>query len=214
MADLPATQTDDVCPRCGEAGGAGAVCGRCLKHPPAFDRTFAALDYRFPIDAVVQRYKYAGDFSLVPLLASLLHTRLAAAPRPDVLLVAPLAAPRLVDRGFNQVLELAKPLAARLAVPLDAYALRKPKDTAQQAELPFKARKGNIRGAFACAAALPKHVAILDDVMTTGATMNELAKVARAAGATEVSAWTLLRTQPRDIASGRLKLDVDTQADV
>jgi ComF family protein len=211
VGDLPTTAVDDVCPRCGEAGTAGAVCGRCLKHPPTFDCTFAAMDYRFPAHAILQRFKYAGDFALAPLLTYLLYTRLAGAPRPDVVLVAPLARARLAERGFNQVLELAKPLAARLGLAIDPHAITKPRDTAHQAELPFKARKANIRGAFACTKQLPKHVAILDDVMTTSATMNELAKVARAAGATQVSAWAVLRTQPRDIASGRAPLNVDTQ---
>lgn len=214
LADLPLTVASDVCPQCGQAGSGGATCGRCLKHPPEFTRTFAALDYRFPADAVLQRYKYAGDFSLTPLLAFALTQRLATAPRVDMILVAPLAATRLRERGFNQVLELAKPVARALAIKLEAHALTKPKGTAHQAELPFKARKANIRGAFACAIKLPKRVAIVDDVMTTGATMNELAKVARAAGAEDVSAWVLLRTQPRDLASGRLKLSVDTQDDV
>lgn len=151
------------------------------------------MPYTFPVDALVQAYKYAGDLSLARLLADALVRVVAA----DVhaIIPMPLAPARLRERGFNQAQELARHLSATLSLPLLTHACRKISDTAVQATLPFSARARNVRGAFVCDADLRgMRVAIVDDVMTTGATLNELARVLKRAGAVHVSGWVVART--------------------
>ena len=174
------------------------VCGECLRKPPAFERVVTAVSYEFPVDAAIQRLKYRHDLSLVAPLAALLVDAVAARPRPDLLVPMPLASARLRERGFNQAAELARCVAVSLGLPQSLDAARRTRETAPQAALPFDERARNIRNAFAAAPEVAGlHVAVVDDVLTTGATLNELAKVLRRAGAREVSGWVLART-PRD----------------
>lgn len=172
-----------------------AICGACLANPPAFDSSVAAVNYAFPVDALLHSFKYQANLAIAPVLAELLAARIDTDALPDVIVPMPLHATRLRERGFNQALEIARHVSKKFRVPLLAAMCRRVKDTPSQTGLPWKERENNIRNAFECEADLAgKRIAILDDVMTTGATLNELAKVLRKRGATHVSGWVVART--------------------
>ncbi len=174
------------------------MCGRCLGHRPAFDATVAALLYRFPADVLVQRLKYGCELACASVLGEILAETVAPLPRPDLLVPMPLHPDRLRARGFNQAVELARPVARRLGVALAVAACRRVRDTPAQAGLDLSARRRNVRRAFACHADLAgRRVAIVDDVLTSGATVDALAAALRKAGAAEVWAWVAARA-PRD----------------
>lgn len=179
---------------CAAPAAGSAVCGACLADPPAFLRSFAPLRYEFPADALIHAFKYGGDLAIGEILARLLGDAAQGAPRPDLLLPMPLHPARLRERGFNQALELARRAGRALGLPVAARACERSRDTPPQAALPWKEREGNIRGVFACHADLSgKRVAAVDDVMTTGHTLNELARTLIRAGAAEVSCWVVAR---------------------
>lgn len=184
------------CPQCALPTLNGATCGRCLKRAPLFNHTVAAFAYEFPLDKLVQALKFGEQL----MLANSLADRLAQCVemRPDCIVPMPLHPARLRERGFNQSLELARRVASRLDVPLLKNACQRVRDTPPQAALNWKERGKNMRRAFACAEDFSgKHVAVVDDVMTSGASLNELALALRRAGAREVSAWVVARTLPR-----------------
>ena len=171
----------------------GTVCGSCLECAPAYDSVSATYAYAFPIDALIQAYKYGRDLSLAPLLSAHLARHLRA--DVDAIIPMPLAAARLRERGFNQAHELARRIGHALALPVMTNACRKVTDTPPQAALRWTERARNVRGAFVCDADLSgKRVAIVDDVLTTGATLNELAKNIKRAGAAQVHGWVVART--------------------
>jgi ComF family protein len=186
-----------ACPICALPTPGDQVCGACLQHPPAFDRTLAAFSYHFPINRLLHAFKYSGNLALIEILAKPLAQLAAEHPNPDLLLPMPLHPGRLRERGFNQSLEIAKPVSRWLNIPLIADACRRTRDTPTQAGLKWKERRSNVRGAFACDLDLSgKKVAVLDDVMTTGATLNEISRILKGRGASEVSAWVVARTLP------------------
>ena len=190
------------CERCALAmppHTAGGPCGRCLRQPPAFDRSHAALDYRHPWDRLLLDFKFQAQPQLARPLADLMRDTLANADRPDLLCCVPLSRERLAERGYNQSHELARRLATALVLP---YAPR------LMVRLPGPAlsrlhageRRKAVRGAFLTDAAdAPRlrgaRIAVVDDVMTTGATMNEVARTLTRAGAHEVQAWVLMRAR-------------------
>ena len=183
------------CPVCALPTPEGEVCGRCLSHPPRFDRTVAVFAYAFPVDALIQELKFNEQLLLAPQLAGRLAQRIEV--RPDCIVPMPLHPARLRERGFNQSLELARRIARQLEIPLLEQACQRVRDTLPQSALPWKERGKNMRKAFACIVDLKgKHVAVVDDVMTSGASINELACALRQAGAREVSAWVVARTLP------------------
>ncbi len=191
-ADLP-WLTTTRCPQCALPTSDGGVCGACLSQPPRFDRVSAAFAYAWPLAPLIHHYKYAGNLALAQLLALALCARLAGGG--DLIIPVPLAPQRLRSRGFNQALEIARVASRVTGVPLVANACRRVRDGAPQASLQWQARAQNIRGAFVCDADLRgKRVAVIDDVMTTGATLNELARNLRKAGAIEVQGWMVART--------------------
>jgi predicted amidophosphoribosyltransferase len=151
--DLPWLDADR-CPRCGDAAppsggrGAQACCERCRRDPPPCTVRLAALDYRFPVDAMVRRLKFEGGLWLVPVLAGLLFERCSDAQRPDCLLPVPLSDRRLAERGFNQSAEIARVLGRHTGIPLQPLLLRRARDTRPQSGLPLAERAGNLRGAF------------------------------------------------------------------
>lgn len=178
--------------------GAGPVCGACLKHPPAFDVTRAAFRYAPPVDRLIAGLKYRGRLAHARLLGQLwAETLPAPAPPPELLLPVPLHPARLRERGFNQSLELARPLARRLGVPVAATLVRRTIPTAPQQGLRGRERRRNVRHAFELAPALiadpPRSVALVDDVMTTGSTAGEIARLLKRAGARRVEVWVLAR---------------------
>jgi ComF family protein len=185
---------DAACVRCAIALPRAGICGECLAHPFAFDDALARFEYRFPLNHLVQRFKYAGDLAAGRWLAGQL-ARCVHGERPDLIVAPPLTAAGLARRGFNQALELAKGVGRRLRVPCDIDGLHKERDTAPQPGLGRRERRANLRGAFRCDLRLHDlHVALVDDVMTTGATADTLARLLKRAGARRVSVWALART--------------------
>ncbi|HKA42266.1 MAG TPA: ComF family protein [Burkholderiales bacterium] len=194
-AELPRLSAR-CCRICALPLASGELCGACLDTPPRYTRVIAAYAYRYPVDALIHAYKYGGRLAH----ARILGTALAAVVEgdADVIVPMPLACGRLAERGFNQALEIARFVASIRDIPLLPRACRKVVETAPQAALPWKERAKNVRRAFACDADLRgQRVAVVDDVMTTGATLNELARVLRKAGAVEVLGWVVARTLPR-----------------
>jgi ComF family protein len=192
--DLPYRRAGG-CPSCAIEGPDNQLCGACLSDPPAFDRTVAAFRYDFPLDRLLQSYKFNQNLALTTFFTDALKRVVArGTTRPDTIIAIPLAHRRLAERGFNQSALLAAGLARKLGVEHFAHELLKVRDTPPQWGLDRAARLKNVRGAFDCTQALSgKHVAIVDDVMTTGATLSEAARVVKKAGATSVSAWVLAR---------------------
>jgi len=200
-----------ACPLCAAATtaahkGQGLVCGACLSAPPAFDETVAAFQYRFPLDRLVHSFKFSANLTLTALfseaLLAAIESRAARTSRtlPARIIPLPLANKRLAGRGFNQSAELAEAVAKKLRVPYSACGLLKIRDTPPQSGLGRQARLKNVRGAFECGDLndIPagQHIAIVDDVMTTGATLSEAARVLKKAGAGFVSAWVVARADP------------------
>lgn len=195
LADLPWLPRR-CCEVCALPLASGKVCGTCLERPPRFDRVEAIFAYRFPVDALIHAFKYRGRLALARILGELLAQRVAR--DVDAIVPMPLARGRLAERGFNQALEIAREVAACTGMPLLPAACRKVADTPPQAALPWKERARNVRRAFVCDVDLDgKRIAVVDDVLTTGATLNELARVLRRAGAREVRGWVVARTLPR-----------------
>ena len=189
-ADLPRLRLP-ACPRCALDSPHGEVCGRCLGDAPHYDATVAALAYEFPADALVHSLKFRGELALAPLLAGLLLPKLGTLDI-DCVVPVPLSPARLRERGYNQAVEIARHLdRGRLELELCV----RERDTPAQVELPYAERKRNVRGAFRCTRALPgARIAVVDDVMTTGATLDEIAMTLKAAGAAHVVNWVVART--------------------
>jgi ComF family protein len=189
--------TGPRCPQCALPTHEGRVCGACLARPPRYDRVCAAFIYDYPLDKLIQSFKYNGNLALAPLFAEALAN--CASVKADLLVPMPLATERLRERGFNQALELARIVGRLSGVPVAPQACRRVRDTAPQTSLPWTERVKNIRRAFVCDADLTgKRVAVIDDVMTTGATLNELARNLRQAGAVEVYGWVVARASKQD----------------
>ncbi|HUN70415.1 MAG TPA: ComF family protein [Burkholderiales bacterium] len=191
-ADLPRFGAD-YCPRCALASPAGAVCGRCLTQSPAYDATVAALAYAFPADVLVQALKFRGELALAPLLGRLLADRVTGR-KVDCIVPVPLSARRLRSRGYNQALEVARHVAKATRTRLAPELCERTRDTSAQMDLPTAERERNVRGAFDCPRLVEGTIAVLDDVMTTGATLAECARVLLRAGAAEVQVAALART--------------------
>ncbi|GIX27819.1 MAG: hypothetical protein KatS3mg123_1700 [Burkholderiales bacterium] len=185
------------CPVCAVPAPQAAACGDCLRRPPAFDAAAALLEYRFPVDAMIRRFKYQGDLAAGRALGRLLAEHVAPLPSPDLLIPMPLHPARLKVRGFNQAAELAREIARGTRVPVAMDLCARHRDTAEQARLSMGERRRNVRGAFSCARDLDgADVAVVDDVLTTGATLNELARLLKRRGAARVRAWVVARAVP------------------
>ena len=197
------------CAQCGlplgEAEAGGARCGECLRNDRRFDATIVAADYAAPADHLVLALKFGGQLALAPLLGRLLRDamlRRRGDALPALLIPVPLGAQRLAERGFNQAHEIAKALAQAIAVPLAPKLLERARDTQMQAMLALDERHANVRHAFAVAAGgadilRGRHVAVVDDVMTTGETLNEIAATLKRHGAARVTNLVFARTPPR-----------------
>lgn len=180
------------------ADSAIMICGQCLRRAPHFHACVAPFRYDYPLDRLIQGLKYRGQMAYGRVLGRLLANHLLARPRsdlPQLLIPTPLAPRRYRARGFNQSHEIALPLARALQIDLRGDLLIRQRETGEQAGLKQAERRRNVRHAFALVKPLSAdQVAILDDVITTGSTANEMAKVLRRAGAKRVEAWALARS--------------------
>jgi ComF family protein len=193
-ADLPRLDATR-CSICALPITEGQRNGACISQPPNYDHVCAGFAYAFPADALIRALKYRGILAAPPFLGETIAGSLDETP--DVLIAMPLAAARLRERGFNQAHEIARRAARAVNVPLDAQACRKVRDTPPKAALPWKKRAKNLRRAFVCEADFTgKHVALVNDVMTTGATLNEIARNPKQAGATHATGLVAARTLP------------------
>src|SRR5713226_3221071 len=186
-----------LCPRCALPSPGSAVCGRCLADAPHYDATVAALAYRFPADTLVHSLKFRGQLALAPLMGNLLIEKIKE--RIDLVVPVPLSRERLRERGYNQAAEIARHIAKQRRVPLELTIMTRERNTPAQADLPWSDRARNVRGAFRCERSLDgAAIAVVDDVMTTGATLDELAATLKRAGAARVVNWVIARTFPPD----------------
>lgn len=196
-----------ACPRCAQPFAPGApalTCGRCLQRPPHFQRTYCAYLYVEPLASLIRAFKYRGDTAAGRVLGMLLSERLRerAGPLPDAIVPVPLGRQRFRTRGFNQAIELGVVIEKRLGIRMRADLVERVRDTAEQAGLGPRQRRRNVRRAFRMLKRIPgKHLVVLDDVMTTGSTVNEVARVLRAAGAEIVEVWAVARAGVKDAAS-------------
>jgi ComF family protein len=185
-----------------ETRKAAPVCGACLNAPPAFDATVVACDYRAPADRLVLALKFAAGLALAPWFARMLEEALARSPAaglPDLLVPVPLGAMRLAGRGYNQALEIARPLARSLGVELAGAIVARWRETAAQSLLHPDERRQNVRGAFIVRGhdrdtLRGLHVGVVDDVMTTGETLDEIAALLKRHGAVRVTNLVFART--------------------
>jgi len=178
-----------------------AVCGACLREPPPYDSALAALAYAHPWDRLIAPFKFHAALDLAPALARCLvdaWTR-RQLPHPGLLLPVPLSAQRQRERGYNQSWEIARRVAVHIGTRADAGLLLRMRDTPHQLAFPVERRAANVQGAFAVEPTRTdelrgRHVAVVDDVMTTGATAAEIARSLKQAGAAQVTLCVLART--------------------
>lgn len=198
--------TGSRCQCCALPCTVGMRCGACLRNPPAFDATIVATDYQPPIDQLVLALKFGAALPLARLFGDLLSdAQITAAPDrsdwPDLIAPVPLGPQRLIERGYNQALEIARPLARSLTLPLSPRLLVRVRETEAQAAMPARQRHKNIHAAFvvpiqAMASVDGRHVGVVDDVMTTGATLHEVAATLKRYGARRVTNLVFARTPP------------------
>lgn len=184
---------DPICRDCPGNAVRSASCSR------SYDAVRAAAPYQFPLDALVSALKYGERLALAPVLGQLLADHVAADASPDLIVPMPLAPLRMRTRGFNQALELARALPRRWLDRIATDVLQRRRDTAPQASLPLPERGANVRDAFVARRPFDGlDVVIVDDVMTTGATLHEAAAALKRAGAARVRGWILARTLVRE----------------
>lgn len=199
--DLPILM--DACKQCGlpldTANENNAVCGHCLHTSTSVDYTLCLYHYQEPLDYLITTLKYKQQLSHAAILGNLLLGRLqkqAIEDFPDCIIPVPLHKNRLVKRGFNQSLEIARPVAKKFNIPIDVKSVRRKRQTLAQAELNATQRKKNVRGCFEIRSeglVKYRHVVIIDDVVTTGSTINELAKQLKQSGVQKVGVWSIAR---------------------
>ncbi|HVX05115.1 MAG TPA: ComF family protein [Rhodanobacteraceae bacterium] len=197
-ADMPRNAT--CCARCAlPLETPAALCGRCIRHAPPWDAAWVPFRYEWPLAQLEARFKFGGDLAAGRTLSLLWNASHAPHDLPDAIVPVPLHRSRLRRRGYNQALELAKPLAQHFTIPVLRDALRRHRATHPQTELTALQRRRNVRGAFEARfdGKTPGHVAVLDDVFTTGATLAECVRVLRKAGVARVDVWALARAPVR-----------------
>jgi ComF family protein len=196
-ADLPRLNAF-VCPRCALPTPHGETCGRCLSKAPSFDAALAAFRYDFPLDKLVQSFKYGHRLALGAYFGRQLAA-LAGTLDADLIIPLPLHPERLRQRGFNQALELARPISKACRLPIATSSCRRTRNTLPQADLAWRERVGNMRHAFLCTVDLSeKKIILVDDVMTTGASLDECARTLKLHGAAQITVLVVARALPRD----------------
>lgn len=198
LVDLP--YNDVACLQCASPLSlqtpAENLCGRCQHTPPAYDRAFSVFHYTHPVAQLIQRLKFNARLNMARLLGELMadHFQKTLVTLPQLIIPVPLHPSRLRGRGFNQALELARPAARKLGIAVDYRNCVRTRRTAVQSTLPAKDKRANVKDAFGVIRPLrAHHVAIVDDVMTTGHTLDEVARVLRKAGVERIDVWVLAR---------------------
>ena len=192
--DLP-KPPESRCPLCADQTIHGERCGACLKDPPDFDRVITPFRYDFPVDRIIHALKYGHQLAVAKWGADHIAPILSDSGQTyDRLFPLPLHVDRLRERGFNQSAEIARNLQNSIKFRVDRSSLRRTRHTPSQADLPHKERQRNVRGAFECVTDLTgQRVLLVDDVLTTGATANECARVLKLHGASSVTVAVLAR---------------------
>jgi len=202
--ELPWRQFHKLCYQCGMTlpycTQNTLICGDCLKEKPSFDRVIASFDYAAPIKNIIKALKFKNVFYCAQFLALALSQSVkpqyAAKQLPQVLIPVPLHSQRLKERGFNQALEIAKKLSRKLAIPLDTRLCLRNKNSVPQSSLGAAQRRRQQQGFFIDSSRnIYEHVAIIDDVMTTGTTVNSLAQILRHSGVKQIDVWVCARTE-------------------
>lgn len=197
-ADMP--HNTMCCARCAlPLESPAPLCGRCIKRAPPWDAAWVPFRYEWPLAQLEARFKFGGDLAAGRTLSLLWSTSQAPQEMPDAIVPVPLHHSRLRQRGYNQALELAKPLAKHFGIPLLRNGLHRSRVTQAQTELNAVQRRRNVRGAFVANldGKASQHVAVLDDVFTTGATLVECARLLKRAGVRRVDVWALARAPAR-----------------
>ena len=193
LVDLPVA-TKLACPVCAQPTASSDSCGSCLRRPPSFKRTMVAYQYAFPLDQLVHALKYQHQFAVIDTLTAPLIAAIREAPLPDAVIAMPLHPQRLRERGFNQSMLLARHISHQLQLPLLTAACNRTRNTPPQTTLPIRQRQQNLRGAFTCGSSVAnRRIAIIDDVMTSGSSLESLAAALLDAGASEVECWVVAR---------------------
>lgn len=208
LATLPFNR--HACPRCAlpltGATAPHSLCGECQRRPPPFQRAFAALRYEAPVDDLVGGFKYhrrlALGRALGEILAGFLVEVRGGAGLPELLVPVPASPARLRERGYNQAAELARHLSRRVGVPWSSGLLARRGSSRPQRGLDRDQRQRNLRGSLALEREPPRRVALVDDVVTTGATAAEASRVLRAGGVELVELWAVARTPAGPHAAG------------
>jgi len=197
ISDLP--KIGPACPRCAHPTPNSRLCGRCLAHPPEYHFSTSIYNYQDPIDRLIVDYKFNDKLYLSNFFAQCMFERLKNKQLPELLIPIPLHPNKLKQRGYNQSFELAKALSKHLNIPTSNEFLERIIDTKPQSSMPFKQRKKNIQHAFKSSIKIPfNHIALIDDVLTTGHTANAAAKTLRLAGASKIEVWTIARAIRHD----------------
>lgn len=187
------------CPRCARELSVSLQCGDCLKHSPPFDRTYALFSYQDKVKQLILNLKFQRALVNAQILGELLAQKIRMdwylnQVLPDTIIPVPLHRKRLTERGFNQALEIARPIARSLRIPIDWQSCQRIKHTAAQATLEAGKRSENIKHAFLIQQNFSgKHIAVLDDVITTGQTMTEFTSLLKKAGAAKIDVWCCAR---------------------
>jgi len=174
-----------------------APCGECQQATVKLDQSLTPYLFSYPLSQLISRFKFHGQLFCGRLLSHLLGDYIGERqnPWPELIIPVPLHTGRLRERGFNQALELARPLARRFNIPLDRHSIHRIRATPQQAQLSRNKRIRNMRGAFEIVRPIhARHVVLVDDVITTGSTVRELARILREAGIERVDCWAVART--------------------
>ena len=197
-ADLP-TRPAGACLCCGNPEPDSGTCVHCFVRAPAFDSCLAGNIYRYPVDLMIKRLKYRARLETARTLSRSLIERIRheCSEPPECLVPVPLHSSRLRSRGFNQAREIARVLAHSLSLPVDDRLVCRHKATAQQYDLRPEQRENNVKSAFSLNKTnVYNRIAIVDDVLTTGATANELARLLKRNGSEQVQVWCLARAAP------------------
>jgi len=195
--DMPYNRVS--CPVCARSTITSHVCSSCLREPPNFHECLAMYVYQHPVDALIREMKFNQRPEIIHALgndfALWLSDRLDS--QPDVMIPVPMHRRRMMQRGYNQALELARTLSKQLSIPIDSHCCQRIRNTPSQTDIPTKQRKANVQGAFEIPTPLNyRHVAIVDDVVTTGSTVNEIAMLFTRAGVKYIHVYALSRAGP------------------